>query len=176
MFQRFRRGNPNTSYPLYQTKCGHDHGKTCRLYQKDGLIITRRTGPTQERGAYPAIPVQEYRNGPFEEIAVHCVRINRNIENKAAPNQQQEENVRSAELDFMIDLETLLKETAADPNLIEVQCCLEDNKPQQRAEDYKKVAKRPTFRSGITMVDDRIFLPKSLRYEALNALHFGTPE
>ena len=75
---------------------------------------------TQEPGAYPAIPVQEYRDGPIEEIAVRYMLINRVIENRAARNRQQEDNVRSAELDVMLDLETLIKETAADPGLIEV--------------------------------------------------------
>ena len=42
---------------------------------------------TQEPGFYPAIPVQEYRNGPIEEIAIHFVRINRVIEEKAPRNQ-----------------------------------------------------------------------------------------
>ena len=38
---------------------------------------------TYEPGAYPAIPVQEYRDVPIEEIAVHYVRINRIVETKA---------------------------------------------------------------------------------------------
>ena len=130
---------------------------------------------TQDQGAYPAIPVQEYRDGPIEEIAVHYVRINCIIEKRAARNRQQEDNVRSAELDLMLDLETLIKETSADPDLIEVQCCLEDNQPLQITEDYKLPAKRLTHRWGIKMVDDRIIVHKSLRYAALNALHFGHP-
>ena len=134
---------------------------------------------TQELGAYPAISVNEYRDGPIEEIVVHYVRINhssgKTIENKAVGNRQQEENIQSAELDSMLDFETLLKETAAYPNLIEEQCCLEANKLLQIPEDYKQVAKRLTPRWGITMVDDRVILPKSLRYAALNALHFGHP-
>ena len=79
---------------------------------------------TEEPGTYPAIPVQEYRDGPIEEIAVHYVRINKVIETKAPRNRLQEENIRSAELDFMLDLETLIKETAPDPDLIEIQCCI----------------------------------------------------
>ena len=73
----------------------------------------------------------------------------------------------------MLDLETLIEETAADPDLIEVQCCLEDNKALAIPEDYKHVAKKLIHRWGITMVDDRIIVPKRLRYAALNALHFG---
>ena len=128
---------------------------------------------TEEPGSYPAIPVQDYRKGPIEVIAVHYVRINKVIEPKAPRNRQQEDNIRAAEPDFMLDLETLIKETAADPDLIEVQCCIEDNNTQAIPDDYKQVAKKLTHRWGITMADDRIIIPKSLRYAALNALHFG---
>ena len=130
---------------------------------------------THEPGTYPTIPVQEYRDGPIEEIAVHYVRINRVVEEKRKPNRQQEDNVRSAELDFMLDLETIIKETAADPDLIELGCCIEDNKLDQIPQNYKTVAKKLTYRWGIILVDDRIVIPKSLRYAALNALHFGHP-
>ena len=128
-----------------------------------------------EPGAYPAIPVQEYRDGPVEDIAVHHVRINRVVEQKASRNKQQEDNIRAAELDFMLDLETLIKETAADQELIEVNCCLEENNSHQIPHDYKTVAKKLTHRWGIVIVDDRNIIPKTLRYAALNALHFGHP-
>ena len=75
----------------------------------------------------------------------------------------------------MLDLETLIKETAADPDLIELNCCIEDNNMEQIPQNYKTVAKKLTHRWGIIMVDDRIIIPKSLRYAALNALHFGHP-
>ena len=75
----------------------------------------------------------------------------------------------------MLDLETLIKETAADPDLIELNCCIEDNNMKQIRQNYKTVAKKLTHRWGIIMVDDRIVIPKSLRYAALNALHFGHP-
>ena len=73
----------------------------------------------------------------------------------------------------MLDLEVLVKETAADPDLIELNCCPEDNNVSHIPDDYKTVAKKPTHRWGIIMVDVRIILPKTLRYAALNALHFG---
>ena len=95
------------------------------------LYSLEDTVTTQEMGAYPGISLKAYRDGPVEEIAVHYVRINRIIKNQAKCNRQEEENVRSAELDFMLfHLETLIKETAADPDLIKVQCCMEDNKLQ----------------------------------------------
>ena len=81
----------------------------------------------------------------------------------------------SVELYLLLDLETLVKETAADPDLKEVQCCLEDNKPLQIPEDYKQVRKRLRQRWGITVVDERIIIPENLDYAALNVLHFGHP-
>ena len=63
---------------------------------------TEEAVTTHEPGAYPAIPVQEYRDGPIEDIAVHYVRINRVVEQKAARNKQQEDNIRAAELDFIL--------------------------------------------------------------------------
>ena len=101
---------------------------------------TEEAVTTHEPGAYPAIPVQEYRDGPIEDIAVPYVRINWVVEQKAAKNKQQEDNIRVVELDFMLDLETLIKETAADSDLIELNCCLEENNSQQIPNDYKTVA------------------------------------
>ena len=130
---------------------------------------------THEPGAYQAIPFQDYRHGLIEEIAVHYARINRLVEEKAKRNKQQEDKVRSAELVFMLDLGTLIEETAANPHLIELNCWIEDNNIKQIPNDYKAVAKMLTHRRGRIMVDDRIIIPKSLRYAAVNALHFRHP-
>ena len=130
---------------------------------------------THDPGAYPAKPVQEYRDGPIEEIAVHYVTINRVVETKAKRNKQQEDNVRAAELDFILDLETFIKETTADPESIELNCCPEDNNTNKIPNEYRTVARKLTHRWGIIMVDDRIVISKSLRYAAFNALHFGHP-
>ena len=92
----------------------------------------------QESGAYPFIPVKDFTDGPIEEIAVHYVRINRVIENKAVKNKKQEDNVRAAEFDSMLDMETLIRETAADPDLIELQSCIGDDNLNQ--------AQKPTNR------------------------------
>ena len=64
---------------------------------------------THEPGVYSVIPVQDYRDGPIVDIAVHYVRINCEVEQKATRNKQQEDNVRAADLYFMLDLETLIR-------------------------------------------------------------------
>ena len=77
------------------------------------------------------------------------MRINKIIETKAPRNRQQEDNIRSAELGFLLDMETLIKETAVDPDLIEVQCCIEDNNIKAIPEDYKQVARQLAHCWGI---------------------------
>ena len=47
---------------------------------------------TQEPGAYSAIPVHDFREGPTGENAVGYVRITRVIENKALRNKKQEDS------------------------------------------------------------------------------------
>ena len=56
--------------------------------------------------------------------------------------------MRSAELDFMLDFETLIKETTADPELIELNCCLEDNNTSMIPNEYRTVAKKTNSTLG----------------------------
>ena len=86
------------------------------------------------------------------------------MEEKAKRNKQQEDNVKSVALDFKLDLETLIKETAADPELIELKCCLEENSTNLIPNNYRAVVKKLTHCWGNIMVDDRVIIPKSLRY------------
>ena len=149
--------NTEQQHQMERTETNRDTESTASNNSEEAIT-------THEPGTYPAIPVQEYRDGPIEETAVHYVRINRVVEEKAKRNKQQEDNNRSAELDFMLDLETIIKETAADPDLIELNCCIEDNNLEQIPQNYRTVAKKLSHRWGIIMVDDHIVVPKSLRY------------
>ena len=72
-----------------------------------------------------------------------------------------------------LGLKPLFKETPADSDLFELNCCVEDNNTSQTPNDYKTVAKKLNYRWGIIMADQRIIVPKTLHYAALNALHFG---
>ena len=105
--------------------------KTSKHSESTASSNPKESIPTHEPGACPSIPVEDFCDGPMEAIALHYVRINRVEKNNALRNKKQEDNVRSAELDFMLNLETLIKETAAHPDFIELQGCLEDNKLNQ---------------------------------------------
>ena len=62
----------------------------------------------------------------------------------------------------MLHLETLINETAADPDFIELNCFLEDNNISQIPNGYKTLATKLTHRWCIVMVDDRIIVAKTL--------------
>ena len=60
--------------------------------------------PSHEPGVYLA---KYYWDGPIEERAIHCVRKICVVESEIeSEEKQQEDHVRSAELDFMLGLET----------------------------------------------------------------------
>ena len=83
-------------------------------------------------------------------MKVNYERINRSVEKKAARNRKQEHAIYfwSSEKDFMVNLQTLIKEADADPDLIELQWCLEENNSQQILNDSKQVAKKLINRRG----------------------------
>ena len=84
ILQRFQRQNLTENYHNYRNKSGY----------KNSPKTPGEPGTTQEPGAYPAIRIQEYRDGPTAEIAFYNERMNRIVENKATRNRLQEENVR----------------------------------------------------------------------------------
>ena len=152
-----------------------DDNETNRDAESTASNNSEEAVATHEPRAYSALAVQDYRDDRIEEKAVHYVRINHIIEKKAKRNEQQEKNVRSAELDLKRDLERLIKETEVDPDLIKLNRSIEDNIVSQIANDYNTVAKKLTHRWGIIMGGDRIIIPKTLQNAALIALHFRHP-
>ena len=92
---------------------------------------------------------------------------------KFVGNKQQDDKVRAAEFDFLLGPETLMKGTAAENELIELQYCLDDGNKEQIPENVEQVAGKLTHRWRITIVDESIIILNNLRYKALNLLHVG---
>ena len=79
--QGLRRRNPTGPRYINRNKSGYNqHAKYNTRHRIDGLFNSVSSTPEPE--TFPAIPVQECRDGPIEDIAVHDVRINRVIEKK----------------------------------------------------------------------------------------------
>ena len=66
------------------------------------------------------------------------VHRNSVVEGRPSKNQKEENKVRVTDVDFILDLETLIEETAADADLIAVKRCTEDNKHQRIAKNCKQ--------------------------------------
>ena len=104
---------------------------------------------THEPAAYPAIPVQDYRDGPIEEIAVQYVNMNSVVEMKATRNRQQQDIIRAAEQDIMLDRETLIKDKRKSHqpgSHLTLLLLFKDNNTSQTSNDQKYVAKKLTLR------------------------------
>ena len=86
-----------------------------------------------------------------------------------------EENVRDAELKFMADLRTIIKETGRDRELIATMIALENNDESKTPENYARQYPKLSTRWGIVFLDDRIIIPLGMREMVINALHFGHP-
>ena len=95
------------------------------------------------------------------------------VSEKSKRNKQQENNVRSAELNSM---ETLIKKAAANPDLFEIICCFKEINISQILNDYNTLAEKLIHSWGIIMADNQIIVPKTLQYAAPNALHSDTPK
>ena len=122
---KYDQNSDGNDGPNSDNQANRDAGSTA-LTNTDEAIASHKPG------AYPAKTEQNYRYGPIDKIAVHYVRLNRMVERKTKRNKQHEDNVRSTELDFMLDLQILFKETAIDPDLIELNCCIEENNTSQK--------------------------------------------
>ena len=86
-----------------------------------------------------------------------------------------ENNLRDAELKFMADLKTIIRETNRDRDLIATIIGLDGGDENSIPDAYYRHHKQLSTRWGIVFLDDRIIIPAGMRETVLNALHFGHP-
>ena len=104
---------------------------------------------THEPGANPAIPVQDYRDSPIEVKSTNPnkPRSGRKNERKQAAGKQRQ----GSRLRLHAGPGNTNKKTAADPDLIELNCCLEENNSSIFPNDYKTVPKKLTHHRSIKL-------------------------
>ena len=106
---------------------------------------------------------------------VQYLQINRIIDEPERKSEVAEDNVRKAEIEFMADLKTLVKETARDRDLIATTMGLEKRDNDMIPDDYFRFVSKLSARFGILFMDDKVIVPKTMREWVLNAPHFGHP-
>ena len=92
-------------------------------------VLTNPTGTL-----YPAIDTRDFGNTPVQVI--EYLQINKIVAPPLRKNAQMEENVRDAELKFMADLRTIIKETSRDRELIATMIALENKDENNTPDNY----------------------------------------
>ena len=113
--------------------------------------------------------------GEEEAKIVQYLQINKIIETPKRKSEEMEENLRRAELTYMTDLQTIIRETNRDKALIATVMGIETEDENIIPDEFYRVAKRLSTRWGIVFMDDRVVIPIGIREEVINALHFGHP-
>ena len=115
----------------------------------------------------PILDLSKYHTDGKE---AHYIQINhivgRNTENK----KLTEENIKKAELNFMLDLKTLISKTAIDPEMTRVRASIGREEKNTAPEGYGPVFDKFSLRWGLVFVDDEIAFPIDLR-----TLEYSTP-
>ena len=94
---------------------------------------------------YPAVvEVSEFGDG--ESKIISYIRINRVDAINFRSTQIAEVSVRKAEMDFMLDFQSVKKEKAADAEILKVKLCMERNRWEIIPEECNGVAKKLTTR------------------------------
>ena len=162
---RRRRQTDNTE----ATNSGTESRITSRTdSDAETAILTNPTGTL-----YPAIDTRNFGNEPIQII--EYLQINKIITTPSKKTVQQEDNVREAELRFMADLRTIIKETSRDREMIATMIGLEKGDENSIPDTYFRQYKQLSTRWGIIFLDDRIIIPSGMRDNILNALPFGHP-
>ena len=84
-----------------------------------------------------------------------------------------DENIKKAEFELMMDLKTLILETATDPELTHVRNSIRREDREITPDGYKSVFDKLSIRWGLVFVDDQIVVPIDPRRRLLDILHFG---
>ena len=84
-----------------------------------------------------------------------------------------EENKKKAEINFMLDLKTLISKTAIDPEMTRVRTSVRREERDSAPEGYRAVFDKLSVRWGLVFVDDQIAVPIDLRRRPIEILHFG---
>ena len=101
------------------------------------------------------------------------MQINQIIEVVTEGKKVTEETIKKAEMDFMLDLKSLITKSATDAELNRVKLALTREDRSMAPEHYRQQFGNISTRWGLTFINDKINVPTELRKKLLNTLHFG---
>ena len=91
------------------------------------------------------------------------IEINHIVGRLTENKKMTEENTKKAEINFMLDLKTLISKTAIDLEMTRVRFSIKREDGETAPEGYRPVFDKLSIRWGLVFVDDQIAVPIDLR-------------
>ena len=117
------------------------------------------------------LPIVDLSKYNTEGKEVKYIQIN-HIHKNLPPTRKPLKTTTKTELDFMLDLKTLISKTAIDPEMTRVRNSMRREDRETIPDGYRTVFDKLSIRWGLIFVDDQIVIPIDLRRRLLDILHF----
>ena len=119
------------------------------------------------------LPIFDLKNYNTEGKEAHYVQINQIFGVVTEGKKITEETIKKAEMDFMLDLKSLIAKWAANAELNRVKLALTREDLSMAPEHYRQQFENISTRWELTFINDKIIVPTEFRKKLLNSLHFG---
>ena len=101
------------------------------------------------------------------------IQINHFVRILTTNKKAIEDDIKKEEIEFMMDLKTVISNTAIDPKLTWVRNSMHREDRKTISDGYRTVFDKLSIRWGLIFVDDQIVIPIDLRRRLLDILQFG---
>ena len=119
------------------------------------------------------LPILDLSKYNTEGKEAKYLQINHLVGKLTANKKVTGNNIKKAEFEIMLDLKTLISETAIVPELTRVRTSLRREDRETTPDGYRTVFDKLLIRWDLIFVDDQIVIPIDLRRRLLDILHFG---
>ena len=118
----------------------------------------------------PIVDLSKYNTDGKE---AKYIQINLIVGKLTSNKEITEEHIKKAEVEFMMDLKTLIAKTAIELELTHVRNSMRREDRETIPDGYRTVFDKLSIRWGLVFVDDQIVVPIDLRRKLLDIIHFG---
>ena len=116
-------------------------------------------------------PIVDLKAFNTEGKEAQFIEINQVIDKVTGNKKVTEETIKKAEINFMLDLKTLIAKSATNAELNRVSSAMRRNEKNTAPEAYRTTFEKLSNKWGLTFNDDRKVVPNELRKKLLETLH-----
>ena len=119
------------------------------------------------------LAIVDLKNYNTDGKEAHYVQINQIIGAITEGKKLAEETIEKAEMDFMMDLKSLIAKSGTDAELNRIKMALNREDRSMAPENYRPYFGNISSKWGLHFLNDRIIVPTELRKKFLDTIHFG---